>query len=80
MSIDTRLFDTVPLFEGVARDEIMASGEMSVRQFIDRDKLLERDGKRRVSFVILEGEVRIEVKGLRVASRRRPEVVGEQAF
>jgi class 3 adenylate cyclase len=80
MSIDPTLLDDLPLFEGVARDDVAAAGEMSVRYFVDRDKLLERDGKRRVSFVILNGEVRIEVNGVRVAERRRPEVIGEQAF
>jgi len=80
MSITPTLLDDLPLFEGVARDDVAVAGEMSVRYFVDREKLLERDGKRRVSFVILDGEVRIEVNGVRVAERRRPEVVGEQAF
>jgi class 3 adenylate cyclase len=80
MSIDLTILDDLPLFDDVARHEICAAGEMSVRHFADREKLLEHDGKRRVSFIVLDGEVRVEVKGVRVAQRQRREIVGEQAF
>ena len=80
MRIERTVLDTLPLFEGVARHDIDAAGEMSVRLFVDREKLLDHYGMRRVSFVILGGGVRIEVKGIRVAERGRLEIVGEQAF
>jgi len=80
MSIDPAVFDSLPLFEGVARDDVATAGEMVVRHFSDREKLLERHGKHRVAFALLDGRVRIEVNGIRVAERARPEVVGEQAF
>ena len=78
--VDLKIFDELPIFEGVSREDISHAGEMVVRHFIDHERLLEHDGKRRVSYVILAGEVRIEVKGIAVAHRRRPEIIGEQAF
>lgn len=80
MSIDAAILDDIPLFLDVARDVVAAAGQMSVRHFVDREKLLERHGKHRVAFAILGGDVRIEVNGVLVAERSRGEVVGEQAF
>jgi class 3 adenylate cyclase len=74
------VIDALPLFDGVARDDVASAGEMCVRYFADREKLLEWRGKHRTAFVLLDGRVRIEVNSVRVAERGPSEVVGEQAF
>jgi len=70
----------VPIFAGLDRLDLEAAGPMTVRHFIDRDRLLEREGQRRTSYAILSGRVRIEVKGIALTVRGPGEVVGEQAF
>jgi len=80
MTISDGDLASVSIFSGIPRPELEAAGPMVVRHFIDRDRLLVRDGERRTSFAILDGRARIEVNGVVLTIRGPGEVVGEQAF
>jgi CRP-like cAMP-binding protein len=54
--------------------------EAPVRHFVDRDILLHDQGAAKAVYALLEGQVRIERRGTKVAQRLAGELVGEQAF
>lgn len=77
MSIEPEGLSLIQGANQTSRDLVIGS---HVRRFADRSFLLHDQGDPKAVYAILEGEVRVERRGVLIARRGPGELVGEQAF
>ena len=75
------LIAKVPLFEGLAKQQLAQVASIADEVDLPQGKVLTREGERgREFFILLEGEAEVQRKGRKLATRHAGEFFGEIAL